>query len=111
MLKQMKTGLAILFAVLFVVSLTVIAADEHGDGWGGNYPWQIYGYPYYGYSYGTYVGVPYTIDQYSATVTSAQGQYSNQVPTQDPTQAVAPTQAPASAVAVGVGQVQLRKRK
>jgi len=32
MLKQMKTGLAILFAVLFVVSLTVIAADEHGDG-------------------------------------------------------------------------------
>jgi hypothetical protein len=39
MLKQMKTGLAILFAVLFVVSLTVIAADEHGDGWGGNYPW------------------------------------------------------------------------
>jgi hypothetical protein len=36
MLKQMKTGLAILFALLFVISLTAVSASAHGDGW---YPW------------------------------------------------------------------------
>jgi hypothetical protein len=36
MLKQMKTGLAILFAVLFVISLTAVAADAHAAAWVAN---------------------------------------------------------------------------
>jgi hypothetical protein len=106
MIIQIKKGLAILFSVLFVVSLTTVAADAHGGGWGG-YPywWPYmgygYGYPYYGYPYGAYVGVPYTTGQYSAPVTSAQGQYSNQ----------APTQSPASAAAVGVRPSLVKEKK
>jgi hypothetical protein len=83
MLKQkvsrLKQILTILLAVLFVLSLTTVAASAHG---GGRWGWG--GYPYCGYDTGcvwvndnwicpSYIGMPYTM-QASAPAT----------PTKDP---------------------------
>jgi hypothetical protein len=61
MLKQfssMKKGLAVLLAVLFVVSLTAVAAsaDRHGHGHhhGGHWGHGGWGYPGWGYGAGCY---------------------------------------------------------
>jgi hypothetical protein len=51
----MKKGLAIFLAVLFVVSLTAVAASAHWcgghSGWGGGFGGG-WGWPYMGYCYG-----------------------------------------------------------
>jgi hypothetical protein len=73
MLKQevsrLKKILTILLAVLFVLSVTIVAASAHGGGrWGGGWG----GYPYWGYCTGcvwvngnwtcpSYIGMPYTV--------------------------------------------------
>ena len=73
MLKQsssrLKKVLTILLAVLFVLSVTTVAASAHGGGrWGGGWG----GYPYWGYGTGcvwvnsnwicpSYGGMPYTV--------------------------------------------------
>jgi len=73
MLKQMKKTLAILLAVLFVTSLTAIAADAHGRGPWGSWGWGRPGWGGWGYGPGcmwvggnnwlgpAYPGMPYTI--------------------------------------------------
>ena len=67
--SRIKKVLAVLLAVLFVVSLTAVTASAHGVGRGG---WGWGGYPYWGYGTGCvwvngnwtcppYVGMPYTM--------------------------------------------------
>jgi hypothetical protein len=72
--RRMKKVLSILFAVLFVASLTAVTVSAKGGsywsgGWGG-YPWWGYGYPYHAYPADT--GLPYMMGQYSAPATSIQ---------------------------------------
>jgi len=72
----MKKVLSILFAVLFVASLTAVTVSAKGGsywsgygGWGG-YPWWGYGYPYQAYP--TDTGLPYMMGKYPAPATSIQ---------------------------------------
>lgn len=69
--NRLKKILTILLAVLFVLSVTMVAASAHGGGhWGSGWGWG--GYPYWGYGTGciwmngnwtcpSYVGMPYTM--------------------------------------------------
>jgi hypothetical protein len=71
----MKKVLSILFAVLFVASLTAVTVSAKGGSYTGvaagvGYPWWGYGYPYHAYPADT--GLPYMMGQYSAPATSIQ---------------------------------------
>jgi len=79
MLKQkvnrLKKILTILLGVLFILSVTTVAASAHGDGHGG---WGWGGYSYWGYGTGcvwvngnwscpSYIGMPYTMQASAPT--------------------------------------------